>query len=74
MKCIFAVIKELKGLHLQKLFQNIPIHSLLFSSSMLLKGSFLTIKSINVLNRGAGGVVRFKRQKTLEGLLKIAYD
>ena len=34
----------------------------------------LTIKSINVLNRGAGGVVPFKRQKRLEGLLKIGYD
>ena len=48
-KCIFAVIKELKGL-------------------------FLTIKGINVFNTGAGGVVRLKRQKALDGLLKLGYD
>ena len=73
-KCIFAVIKELKGLHLQSLFQNIPIHSLIFSSFMLLKGLFLTIKGINVFNTAVGGGVCSKRQKALEGLLKLGND
>ena len=68
------MIKELKGLHLQSLFQNIPIHSLIFSSFMLLKGLFLTIKGINVFNTAVGGGVCSKRQKALEGLLKLGND
>ena len=41
---------------------------------MLLKGLISTIKSRQVRNAGAGGGLRLKIQKALEGLLKIADD
>ena len=68
------MIKVLKGFAFASLFQNIPIHSLIFLSSMLLKGLISTITHRNVCNTGAVGGECLKRQKALEGLLKVGYD
>ena len=38
------------------------------------EGVVLTIKGINVFNTGVGVVVRLKRQKALDGLLKLGFD
>ena len=66
--------KGVEGAAFTSLFQNIPIHSLILSSSMLLKGLISTITRRNVCNTGAIGGVCLNRQKALEGLLKIAID
>ena len=67
-KCIFTKIMELKGLRLESLFQNIPIHSLILSTSMLLKGLISTIINRSVGNTGAGGVFACKRIKRWSGI------
>ena len=55
-------------------FLNFPIHSQILSSLPLLKGLISPIKCRNVVNTGADGGLKLKRQKALETLLKIVYD
>ena len=71
---VFFSDKEVEGGAFTSLFQNIRIHYLLLSSSTLLKGLILSMTSRNGCTTGAGGGVCFKRQKALQGFLKIGYD
>ena len=75
-KRTFIVIKELKGLLLLvgTWFKSFPTHSLILTSSMLLKGSLSTIKSRKVCNVGAGGGVCCIRQNAFKGIQRIADD
>ena len=47
---------EVERVAFTRVFQNIPIHALILSSSMLLKGLILTITSRNVCTTGASRV------------------
>ena len=71
---VFYRDKRVEEVGFTSLWQNIPIHSLIFLGSMFLKGLILTITRRNVCNTDAGGGVCLKRQKMLKGLLKIGYD
>ena len=57
-----------------KLLLNFPTHSLILSSSMLLKGLISTTKRRDVCNKGGDRGPILKIQSVLEGFLKIIYD
>ena len=65
----FCRDKRAEGAAFINWFLNFPIHSLI-----LLKGLVSTIKHRNVPNTGADEGLSLKRQKALEGLLKVVYD
>ena len=63
-----------EGVNIYMFVLQYSLHSLISSSSMLLKGLFLSITSRNFCNTGAGGVFAKKGKKPSKGLLKISYE